>query len=282
MPADPRARRGGLPDQRDRVRADRAAAPAARHRRRPDRLRARAGVPPARQRGRRSSIARERLLPEDDPRRRRDRPGAGSRREGVELVLGATIRRVERRRRRQRSSSTAARREQRAASATQILVAAGRTPNLDGLGLDAAGVEATQAAASWSTTACARRNRRVFAAGDVASRFQFTHAADAMARIVDPERAVLRPQARFGAGHPVVHVHRSRDRARRPLPPHEAGDARRRHDAHRAARGRSIARSSTARPRASRGSTSTARAGSSARRWSRATPASRSASSCWR
>ena len=33
-------------------------------------------------------------------------------------------------------------------------------------------------------SACARSNPRVFAAGDVCSRYQYTHAADAMARIV--------------------------------------------------------------------------------------------------
>jgi pyruvate/2-oxoglutarate dehydrogenase complex dihydrolipoamide dehydrogenase (E3) component len=64
----------------------------------------------------------------------------------------------------------------------EILVAAGRTPNLDGLDLDAAGV-------AWDRRGVAvddrlrTSNRRVFAAGDVCSRYQFTHAADAMARI---------------------------------------------------------------------------------------------------
>ena len=38
--------------------------------------------------------------------------------------------------------------------------------------------------ASPSTIACARRTRAIFAAGDVCSRFKFTHAADAAARIV--------------------------------------------------------------------------------------------------
>ena len=64
-----------------------------------------------------------------------------------------------------------------------ILAAVGRTPNLEGLGLDAAGVSfdrrGVEVDARMRTS-----NSRVYAAGDVCSRFQFTHAADAMARIV--------------------------------------------------------------------------------------------------
>ncbi len=64
-----------------------------------------------------------------------------------------------------------------------ILVSVGRTPNLEGLGLEAAGVRygrrGVEVDARMRTS-----NPRVFAAGDVCSRFQFTHAADAMARIV--------------------------------------------------------------------------------------------------
>ncbi len=64
-----------------------------------------------------------------------------------------------------------------------ILVAAGRTPNTDGLGLDVAGIATTERGIEVDDH-LRTTNRRVYAAGDVASRFQFTHAADAMARIV--------------------------------------------------------------------------------------------------
>jgi pyruvate/2-oxoglutarate dehydrogenase complex dihydrolipoamide dehydrogenase (E3) component len=64
-----------------------------------------------------------------------------------------------------------------------VLVATGRAPNTEQLGLDAAGVahhaEGVRVDDSLRTT-----NRRIYAAGDVASRFKFTHAADALARIV--------------------------------------------------------------------------------------------------
>jgi pyruvate/2-oxoglutarate dehydrogenase complex dihydrolipoamide dehydrogenase (E3) component len=65
----------------------------------------------------------------------------------------------------------------------QVLVAAGRAPNVEGLDLDAAGVRASRQGVEVDER-LRTANRRIFAAGDVASRFQFTHAADAQARIV--------------------------------------------------------------------------------------------------
>lgn len=66
---------------------------------------------------------------------------------------------------------------------SEILLAVGRAPNVEGLGLEAAGVAYGKAGVEvddrMQTT-----NRRVFACGDVASPFKFTHAADAQARIV--------------------------------------------------------------------------------------------------
>ncbi|MGH7798940.1 MAG: FAD-containing oxidoreductase [Candidatus Binatia bacterium] len=64
-----------------------------------------------------------------------------------------------------------------------ILVSIGRTPNLEGLGLDAAGVDYTARGVEVDSR-LRTSNARVFAAGDICSRFKFTHAADAMARIV--------------------------------------------------------------------------------------------------
>lgn len=64
-----------------------------------------------------------------------------------------------------------------------LLVAAGRAPNIEALGLDAAGV-ATSDQGVIVNDRLQTSNHRIFAAGDVCSRFQFTHAADAMARVV--------------------------------------------------------------------------------------------------
>jgi pyruvate/2-oxoglutarate dehydrogenase complex dihydrolipoamide dehydrogenase (E3) component len=65
----------------------------------------------------------------------------------------------------------------------EILVGGGRKPNLEGLGLEEAGV---QYAAQGVTVDDRLRttNPRIYAAGDICSRYKFTHAADAMARIV--------------------------------------------------------------------------------------------------
>lgn len=65
----------------------------------------------------------------------------------------------------------------------QLLVAVGRAPNVEGLDLEKVGVEFTKRGVTiddnFRTT-----NKRVYAAGDICSPYQFTHAADFMARSV--------------------------------------------------------------------------------------------------
>lgn len=65
----------------------------------------------------------------------------------------------------------------------RLLVAAGRKANVEGLGLEAAGV-AFDSKGVTVDDHLRTSNRNIFAAGDVCSRYQFTHAADFMARIV--------------------------------------------------------------------------------------------------
>jgi len=65
----------------------------------------------------------------------------------------------------------------------RILVAAGRAPNIDTIGVDAAGVRVSKQGVIVNDR-LQTSNPRVYAAGDVCSRFKFTHAADAMARVV--------------------------------------------------------------------------------------------------
>jgi pyruvate/2-oxoglutarate dehydrogenase complex dihydrolipoamide dehydrogenase (E3) component len=64
-----------------------------------------------------------------------------------------------------------------------ILVSVGRQPNLEGLGLEQAGVKFT-ASGVVVDERLRTSNPRIFAAGDVCSKYKFTHAADAMARLV--------------------------------------------------------------------------------------------------
>ena len=65
----------------------------------------------------------------------------------------------------------------------EILVAAGRTPNVEGLNLETVGVE-FNARGVVVNDRMQTTNPRIFAAGDVCSPFKFTHAADFMARVV--------------------------------------------------------------------------------------------------
>jgi pyruvate/2-oxoglutarate dehydrogenase complex dihydrolipoamide dehydrogenase (E3) component len=64
-----------------------------------------------------------------------------------------------------------------------LLAATGRAPDVEGLDLGAAGV-ASDDTGIIVDDHLRTSNRRIFAAGDVCSPFKFTHAADAMARIV--------------------------------------------------------------------------------------------------
>jgi pyruvate/2-oxoglutarate dehydrogenase complex dihydrolipoamide dehydrogenase (E3) component len=65
----------------------------------------------------------------------------------------------------------------------KILVAVGRAPNVEGLGLEAAGVAYSNKGVQVNDQLQTSRPH-IFAAGDVCSPYQFTHAADFMARTV--------------------------------------------------------------------------------------------------
>jgi pyruvate/2-oxoglutarate dehydrogenase complex dihydrolipoamide dehydrogenase (E3) component len=65
----------------------------------------------------------------------------------------------------------------------QLLIAAGRAPNVEGLGLQAAGVEYDKKGVKVNDR-LQTTNPFIYACGDVCSPYQFTHAADFMARIV--------------------------------------------------------------------------------------------------
>ncbi len=65
----------------------------------------------------------------------------------------------------------------------QLLVSVGRAPNIGGLNLEAVGVDCHPQGITVNDR-LQTTNPRIYAAGDVCSPFQFTHAADFMARIV--------------------------------------------------------------------------------------------------
>ncbi len=103
--------------------------------------------------------------------------------DGVTLLLGAKIERVE--------ASGAARvihfaRDGAAArlAVDQILVGVGRSPNVEGLNLDGAGVAYEARTGVTVTDRLQTTNPRIYAAGDVCSGHKFTHNSDFQARIV--------------------------------------------------------------------------------------------------
>ncbi len=66
----------------------------------------------------------------------------------------------------------------------EVLVAVGRTPLVDGLGLERAGVAYSKISGVEVNEYLQTSNSRIYAAGDVCSNYKFTHMADAAARIV--------------------------------------------------------------------------------------------------
>lgn len=100
-------------------------------------------------------------------------------RDGVELRLGAQVRDVKR-----VGGGKMLSLADGSFVADEILVAAGRRPNVEGMGLESAGVRFDVARGVEVDDRLCTTNPRIYAAGDVCSRYQFTHAADAMARIV--------------------------------------------------------------------------------------------------
>ena len=65
----------------------------------------------------------------------------------------------------------------------ELLVAIGRVPNVEDLGLDTAGVAYSSRGVAVNDR-LRTSNPRIFAIGDTCSKYQFTHAADATARLV--------------------------------------------------------------------------------------------------
>ncbi len=72
----------------------------------------------------------------------------------------------------------------RSVTVDEILVGAGRTPNLDGLNLEVVNVEYDAKKGVVVNEYLQTTNPRIYAAGDICMNWKFTHAADAAARIV--------------------------------------------------------------------------------------------------
>lgn len=119
-------------------------------------------------------------------------------RDGIRLALDAHIDRVER----LENETVLTFRigedgQEERVTADALLVAAGRAPNVEDLGLEAAGVGFGKKGVEVDDK-LRTSNRRIYACGDVAAPYQFTHLADAQARVVI-QNALFAPTAKASA-----------------------------------------------------------------------------------
>lgn len=103
--------------------------------------------------------------------------------DGLKVLTGATVRAAEVRGR-ARVLRVALGGGEQAVVADEVLIGAGRMPNVEGLDLEAAGVRYDPRTGVAVDDRLRTSNPRVYAAGDVCFPHKFTHAADACARIV--------------------------------------------------------------------------------------------------
>lgn len=89
--------------------------------------------------------------------------------------------------------------ESTAVEADALLLATGRAPNVDGLNLEAAGVDYDRAGVSVNKR-CRTSQRHIFAVGDVTGRYQFTHMSDHMAKVA-VTNALLKVPTSIDADH---------------------------------------------------------------------------------
>lgn len=132
-----------------------------------------------------------RILPREDPdaaqivQRRFER-------EGIRLVLGCNLQKVESVGGARRLHWTQAGSAPQSAEVDAILVAVGRSPNVEGLNLDVVGVDWDPRSGVRVNDYLQTSNPSIYAAGDVCMPWKFTHAADAAAKIVVQNALFLR------------------------------------------------------------------------------------------
>lgn len=103
--------------------------------------------------------------------------------DGVKFVLNANTVRVEQRGE-EKVVIVVQDGEEKEVVGDQLLIGIGRTPNVDGMGLEDVGVKFDARAGIEVNDNLRTTNPKIYAAGDVCSKYKFTHAADFMARIV--------------------------------------------------------------------------------------------------
>ena len=124
-----------------------------------------------------------RLLPRDDPEAAALLQNRLSQQHGVRILLNTKVTAAERRGPDRILTLETAITPPTELACDEILAAVGRTPRLDGLNPDAAGIRTDSKHGVLVNDRLQTSNPAVFAAGDVCSDWKFTHAADFMARL---------------------------------------------------------------------------------------------------
>lgn len=84
-------------------------------------------------------------------------------------------------------------------SGDKLLMATGRKPNLEGLGLDEAGIVYTKKGITINSS-CRTNKKNIYAIGDISSKYQFTHMSEHMAKIAT-SRALLKLPMKMDLKH---------------------------------------------------------------------------------
>lgn len=103
--------------------------------------------------------------------------------EGIQLILNSQVKRVVKDGNGKTITFTSGGHES-SVTVDEILIGAGRAPNVEGLNLEAVGVEYDKKKGVVVNDYLQTTNPKIFAAGDICMDWKFTHAADAAARIV--------------------------------------------------------------------------------------------------
>lgn len=126
--------------------------------------------------------AQEQILPREDPDASRILHSQLEA-EGIKIILSARTQKVSQNGQ-EKQLFIQAGKESFDLNVDQILIATGRAPNVSGLGLDNAGVEYDTKTGVQVNNYLQTTNSSIYSAGDICSRFQFTHTADFQARLI--------------------------------------------------------------------------------------------------
>jgi len=113
-------------------------------------------------------------------------------REGIRLIHDCKVEKIAAREAGKRIQLTTAEGNSESFDVDEVLVSVGRAPNVEGLNLEAVGVDYDDRRGVHVNDYLQTTNPRIYAAGDIAMAWKFTHAADAAAKIAVQNALFLR------------------------------------------------------------------------------------------